>query len=50
MNYDLSFVVTIKVTCYSWAPSSGDHLFACGAISRPPQRFSTKLSCTQWFC
>jgi len=29
--------VTITVTCYSWAPSSGDHLFSCGAISRPPQ-------------
>jgi len=27
MNYDLSIVVTITVTCYSWAPSSGDHLF-----------------------
>jgi len=25
------------MTCYSWAPSSGDHLFTCGAISRPPQ-------------
>jgi len=25
-------VVTITVTCYSWAPSSGDHLFTCGAI------------------
>jgi len=24
-------VVTITVTCYSWAPSSGDHLFTCGA-------------------
>jgi len=36
MNYDNSFVVTITVTCYLWAPSSGDHLFACGAISRPP--------------
>jgi len=29
--------VTITVTCYSWAPSSGDHLFTCGAICRPPQ-------------
>jgi len=37
MNYDLSFVVTIiTVTCYSWAPSSGDHIFTCGAIYRPP--------------
>ena len=29
-------MVTITVTCYSWAPSSGDHLFSCGAISRLP--------------
>jgi len=36
VNYDDSLVVTITVTCYSWAPSSGDHLFSCGAISRPP--------------
>jgi len=37
MNYDLSFVVSpITVTCYSWAPSSGDHLFTCGAIYLPP--------------
>jgi len=33
VNYDNSLVVTITVTCYSWAPSSGDHLFSCGAIS-----------------
>jgi len=40
-------VVTTTVTCYSWAPSSGDHLFACGAISRPPHRvanFPTSFS------
>jgi len=37
--------VTITVTCYSWAPSSGDHLFSCGAISRPPQAF---ISVTFW--
>ena len=36
MNYDNSLVVTVTVTCYSWAPSSGDHLFTCGAISGPP--------------
>jgi len=36
MNYDNSLVVTITVTCYSWAPSSGDHLFTCGTICRPP--------------
>jgi len=29
--------LTITVTSYSWAPSSGDHLFSCGAIYRPPQ-------------
>jgi len=36
VNYDNSFVVTITVTCYSWVPSSGDHLFTCGAIYQPP--------------
>jgi len=39
VNYDNSLVVTITVTCYSWAPSSGDHLFSCGAIYRPPHHF-----------
>jgi len=39
VNYDNSLVVTITVTCYSWAPSSGDHLFTCGAIFRPPQMY-----------
>jgi len=34
--------MTITVTCYSWAPSSGDHLFACGAISKPPQEAPEK--------
>jgi len=29
-------VVTITVTCDLWAPSSGDHLFTCGAIYLPP--------------
>jgi len=36
VNYDNSLVVTITVTCDSWAPSSGDHSFTCGAIYRPP--------------
>jgi len=36
VNYDNSLVVTITVTCDSWTPSSGDHLFPCGAIYRPP--------------
>jgi len=43
MNYDNSLLVTITVTCYSWEPSSGDHLFSCGAISRPPQRAPENL-------
>jgi len=30
--------VTITVTCYSWAPSSGDRLFACGAIFWRPHQ------------
>jgi len=30
-------VATITVTCYSWAPSGGDHLFTCGAIFWMPQ-------------
>jgi len=38
VNYDNSLVVTITVTCYSWAPSSGEHLFTCGAIYRPPHK------------
>jgi len=37
VNYDNSLAVTITLTCYSWAPSSGDDLFSCGAISRQPQ-------------
>jgi len=36
VNYDNSLVVTITVTCDLWAPSSGDHLFSCGAIYLPP--------------
>jgi len=36
VNYDNLLVVTITVTCYSWAPSSSDHLLTYGAISRPP--------------
>jgi len=37
VNYDNSLVVTITVTRYLWAQSSGDHLCTCGAIFRPPQ-------------
>jgi len=36
MSSDNSLVVAITVTYYSWAPSSGDHLFTCGAIFWPP--------------
>jgi len=35
VNYDHSLLVT----SYSWAPSSGNHLFTCGTISRPPHNF-----------
>ena len=31
-------MVTITVTCYTRAPSSGDHLLTCGAIFWPPHR------------
>jgi len=49
VNYDNSLVVTITVTCYSWPPLSGDHLFTCGAIFWPPHTrfilsFSQKLT------
>jgi len=40
VNYDNSLVVTITVTFYSWTPSSGDHLFTCGAIFWPSQLIS----------
>jgi len=33
VNCDNPLVVTITVICYSWAPSSGDRLFSCSAIS-----------------
>jgi len=50
VNYDNSLVVTITVTCYSWAPSNGEHLFTCGAIYRPPQRrlISFRSSAKSW--
>jgi len=38
VNYAKSLVVTITVTRCLWAPSSGDHLFTCGDISRPLQK------------
>jgi len=44
VNYDNSLVVTITVTCCWWAPFSGDNLFRCGAIFRPPHLRSLRLS------
>jgi len=44
VNYDNSLVVNITVTCYSWAPSSGDHLFTCGATSRPPHKLNVVIT------
>jgi len=41
VNNDNSLAVTITVTCYLWKPSSGEHLFTCGAISRPPHNLQT---------
>jgi len=35
VNYDDLLVVTITETCYSWAPSSHDHLFTRSAVFRP---------------
>jgi len=43
-NYDNSIAVTITVTCYSWAPSSGDHLCTCGAIVWLPHNPAIQLS------
>jgi len=37
VNFYHSLVATITATCGLWAPTTGDHLFTCGAISRPPQ-------------
>jgi len=36
VNYNDSLVVTTTVICFSRAPSSGEHLFTCGAICLPP--------------
>jgi len=38
--------VTITVTCYSWATSSGDHVFTCGAMSRPPHMAGMYTTCS----
>jgi len=48
VNYDNSLMVTITVTCCSWAPSSGNHLFTCGAIYRPTQLFTYKVLVVNW--
>jgi len=45
VNYDNSLVVTITVAFYLWAPFIDDHLFTCGAISRP---LRGERGC--WFC
>jgi len=44
VNYGNSLVVTITVTCNLWAPSSGDHLFTCGAIYLPLQQLGYSLN------
>ena len=41
-DYDNPLVVTVTVTCYSWSPSSGDHLFAYGPIFWPPQTWDIR--------
>jgi len=38
VNYDNSLVVTVTVTCYLRAPSTGDKFITCGAMSKPPHR------------
>jgi len=43
VNYDNSLVVTITVTCYLRAPSSGDYLFICGA------NFQAATAADRWF-
>jgi len=49
VNYNNSLVVTITVTCYKKTPSSGELLFACGAISRPPQQSQPRpRACHSW--
>jgi len=48
VNYDNSLVVTTTVTGYSWTPSSGDYLFTCGAIYRPPHLRDRHLAQTSW--
>jgi len=50
VNYDDSLVVSITVTCYPWALSSGDDLFTCGTIYLPPQRPPTAYSRTDSEC
>jgi len=51
VNCDNSLVVTVTVTRYLWAPSSGDHLYTCGAIFRPPHdpRHSVNIIIFGWF-
>jgi len=44
MNYDNSLVVSNTVTCYSWAPSGGNHLFTRGAIFWPPHQLAASCN------
>jgi len=36
------------MTCYSWAPSRGDHLFTCGAIYPPPHSTERSVKSLQF--
>jgi len=40
--------MTITVTSYSCAPSSGDHLFTCGAIFWPPHMYCDGSITIMW--
>jgi len=37
--------MSITVTFYSWAPSTSDHLYACGTISRPSHWATRTCGC-----
>jgi len=41
VNYDNSLVVTITLTCYSWAPSSGDHSFTLHFAPSPGRHITS---------
>jgi len=50
VTFDYSLVVTIAVTCYLWAPSTGDHFFKCGVISWPPHKGAFEFVCRTIKC